>query len=59
MYKEYKFENPRKAIEKKKQIRQIYGINIPIYEIEMPSGKKWFTIVHPVGLQPKKRKFDF
>lgn len=56
MFKEYKFETAAKAIEKKRKMRLEYGFNMPIYKIQMPSGKQWFSIVHPVGLQPNPRR---
>jgi hypothetical protein len=56
MYKEYKFQDPTKAQAKQTQLKNDYGVKIPIFEIESPSGQHWLSIVHPVGLQPKKRR---
>ena len=58
MYKEYKFVDPVKAIQKRKELKKEYGYDFPLYKLQMPSGQEWLGIVHPVGLQPnpKRRK---
>jgi hypothetical protein len=62
MFKEYRFEDPAKAIQKRKQLKQEYGYDFPIYKIQLPTEEKtqkeFLAVVYPYGLQPnpKRRK---
>ena len=57
MYKEYRFVDPAKAIQKRKQLKQEFGYDFPLYKLEH-QGHEWLGIVFPEGLQPnpKRRK---
>jgi IMP dehydrogenase/GMP reductase len=56
MYKEYRFFDPEKAMQKKQQLKQTYGYNFDVYKIQNPTGKEFLSIVHPVGLQPNPKR---
>jgi hypothetical protein len=57
MYKEYRFPitDEPKARHKQMELQKTYGVKIPAYKIEKPTGEQFFALVYPVGLQPKKR----
>jgi hypothetical protein len=55
MYKEYRFVDPTKAINKRKELKQTYGYDFPLYKIDL-DGKQWLGIVYPEGLQPNPKR---
>lgn len=56
MYREYKFVDPAKAIQKRKELKRAYGYDFPLYKIQAPSGKEWLGLVYPLGLQPNPKR---
>ena len=55
MYKEYRFDNPTKAIEKRKQLKQDFGYDFPLYKIQLHNNE-YLSLIHPVGLQPNPKR---
>jgi len=57
VYKEYRFpvNEPTKAINKRKQLKQDFGYDFPLYKIDL-DNKQWLSIVYPEGLQPNPKR---
>lgn len=52
----WQITDEEKAAKKQQQLQDTYGYKFPIYKIQNPSGKEWFAMVYPKGLQPNPKR---